>query len=80
MTVFPTGQGWGIIFGDEDGYGDKVLSLKAGPIFNMEMKKISYAVLIAVASMSAAMAAETVNSVAPAPSPNIAASPLVGRP
>ncbi|TXG70483.1 hypothetical protein EZV62_005418 [Acer yangbiense] len=40
----------------------------------MEMKKISCAVLIAAASMSAAMAAETFNSAAPAPGPNTAAS------
>ncbi|KAK4838309.1 hypothetical protein QYF36_012751 [Acer negundo] len=36
------------------------------------MKKISCAVLIAAASMSAAMAAETINSEAPAPGPNTA--------
>ncbi|TXG66532.1 hypothetical protein EZV62_007807 [Acer yangbiense] len=40
----------------------------------MEVKKISCAVLIAAASMSATMAVETVNSSAPAPGPNIAAS------
>ncbi|TXG63730.1 hypothetical protein EZV62_010724 [Acer yangbiense] len=40
----------------------------------MEMKKISCAVLIAAASISAAMAVETVNSVALAPGANTAAS------
>ncbi|KAK2653277.1 hypothetical protein Ddye_013133 [Dipteronia dyeriana] len=40
----------------------------------MEMKKISCAVLVAAALMSAAMAAETITTAAPAPGPNTAAN------
>ncbi|TXG63461.1 hypothetical protein EZV62_010455 [Acer yangbiense] len=46
----------------------------------MEMKKISCVVLIAAASMSAAMAVETINSAAPAPGPNTADSGAAAAP